>query len=415
MSRAKPLSILTIYAMTVLPGKKKHLEILLLYLLFSSCFGLILLDFRISKYLFTLALFAFCLSGPKATPCRNAVLCYALSAFASCIYSYMYNHQSLVRLVGNYYDYWGLLFVFVIARYKPTAMQLEKSIRYLSVTYCVCYVVQWLAYPVEIFLASLSEFSIGEDYFRMRLPGSMCAYCLFFMGVNKYVLYKRKSDLFCVFLGFLPIIIMGFRSLVSLTVLCTLIMIPILTRSVARTFVWLVFACVVAVGISRLNPVRAKVNEMMERQRDDQTFDNADYVRYMEYDFFSGTVFVKPGEKFFGGGLPVSKGTPYYNDMIHAAQVKHYGWNDLGVIGLSYIIGIPAVCLLVGIVAYCIYKAKGERIQYVRFTLLTALLGSIVTSMELFRTGNMLVVSLYLCLVHAADKELCPPHKAIVE
>lgn len=80
-------------------------------------------------------------------------------------------------------------------------------------------------------------------------------------------------------------------------------------------------------------------------------------------------------------------------------------WVDLGLVGLSWIIGIPAViCLLVIIyknVKYC----RGSGIQYVRFTLIAVTLASAVTSMELFRNGNMVIIGLMLYIISRANED----------
>lgn len=397
--------------MAILLSKKTHLKLLFLTLLFTSCFGLILLDSRIFKYLFTLTLFYFSLTYKGNVPYKKGIFCYVFFVFCSCIYSTIYNHQSIVRVIGNSYTYWGLLFVFIIMKYKPTTLQLEKTIKYLSFMFCCCYFFQWLVYPMTIFTGSLDETNISDNVFRMRMPGSISAYCLFFYGINQYVLYKKKSDLLYSLLGFLPIIIMGFRSLTAATAFFAVIMIPFVTRSITRIFIWLIAGCIMLIGVCQLNIVQNKINEMLERQESGQTFLNEDYIRYLEYEYFDGTIFIKPGEHFFGGGVPADKTTSYYRNMMDAVDRLHFYWTDLGLIGLSYIIGIPAVFLLIGILCDCIRKSHSVNLQYIRFTLLTVLVGSIITSMELFRSGNILIISLYLCLIYTSNKEKNSPIK----
>ncbi len=390
--------------MAILSHKKKHIELLFITLLFTSCFGLLLLESRIFKYLFTLALFYFCMSNKGNVPCKRMILFYTSFVFCSCIYSAIYNHQDLVRVVGNTYAYWGILFVFIITKYNPTPLQLEKTIKYLSIIFCCCYFLQWTIYPTALFTSGLDETNISSDTFRMRMPGSICAYCLFFYGINHYLIYKKRQDLIYAFLGFLPIIIMGFRSLTAATAIFGIIMIPFVTQNITKTFIWLIVGCIAIISISQLNLVQTKVNEMLERQESGQTFANEDYIRFVEYEYFDGTIFTKPGERFWGGGVPADDSTSYYKSLIDATERLHFYWVDLGLIGLSYIIGIPAVLLLVGIVCKCIWKSHSIELQYIRFTLLTVLVGSIVTSMELFRASNILILSLFLCLIYTSNK-----------
>lgn len=391
--------------MTILPSKRKHIEILLLTLLFISCFGFILLEFRIFKYLFTIILIYAGLTFKGNAPNKKLILIYTGFVFISCIYSMVYNHQNIIRVIGNSYTYFGLLFTFIIMRYKPTSIQLEKVIKYLSIIFCCCYLLQWLIYPINIFSGSLDEANINNEFFRMRMPGSICAYCLFFYGINKFILYKHTKDLLYALLGFMPILIMGFRSLTASTAVSAILMLIFITRSFVKTFRWLIIGSILLIAVSQLNIFQTKINEMLERQESGQTFENDDYIRFLEYEYFEEQIFTKPGEHFLGAGIPADKTTTYYRNMNDAIDRLHYYWVDLGLIGLSYIIGIPAVVLLCGIICHCIRKAHSVQIQYIRFTLITVFIGSIVTSMEIYRTGNILIISLYLCLIYVSNKE----------
>lgn len=380
--------------------KHRHIEILLVTLLFVSCFGLILLDFRGLKYIFTFTLFFFCIRNKGVVPYKKTILLYAFFVLCSCLYSAIFNHQHLIRLIGRTYEYLGILFAFVIMAYRPSIVQLEKVIKSLSVTFCLCYLVQWAIYPISIFRGSLDELNIGNDIFRMRMSGSICAYCLYFYGINKFMQFHEKKYLLYSFLGFLPIIIMGFRSLTALTLAFTFIMIPFINRKISKVVIASIFGIILLFIIGQLDIVQTKIDEMLERQKSGQTFDNKDYIRYIEYEYFTEVIFTRPEERFFGGGNPIDESTSYYKTMYDAADRLHFYWQDLGIIGLSFIIGIPAVILLVWIVLKCIFQCYSPHLQYIRFTLLTVLLGSVFTSMELYRTSNLLIISLYMCLVY---------------
>lgn len=69
------------------------------------------------------------------------------------------------------------------------------------------------------------------------------------------------------------------------------------------------------------------------------------------------------------------------------------------------VIGMPAVILLVFMYLYCMWKCKEPRLQYIRFTLFVVLFGSIITSMELYREGNILLLSLFLYIEYKYHME----------
>lgn len=360
---------------------------------------------NIFKYIFTIILLYSAITNKEIVPYKILLTSYAIFVLCSCIYSWKFNGQQLIRVIGNSYPYLGILFSFIVFKYRLNSTQLEKVIKILSISFCLCYIIQFIIYPVNLFSGSLDQTNVNSSVFRMRMPGSICAYCLFFYGINKFLLYKGKKYLLYCLLGFLPIIIMGFRSLNALAMVSTFIMIPFVTKSFNKTISWFIACCILLFIVSQLNIVQNKISEMEERQNSGQTFQNDEYVRYIEYDYFSNTVYVKPGEHIFGGGIPCDPNSEYYIESQRAIETSGLYWIDLGLIGLSFIIGIPAVILLTIIVLGCILKANMKDIQYIRFTLLSILLGSIMTSMELFRAGNLLIISLYICLISEKIKD----------
>ena len=206
-------------------------------------------------------------------------------------------------------------------------------------------------------------------------------------------------------LGLLPIVIMGFRSLTFLSIAFIFIMIPFVIRKFGKTIVMAIASVFLLFALSQIGIVQDKIDEMLERQEGGQTFENKDYIRYLEYDYFSSVMFDKPGERYIGGGVPSDPSSRYYTNIENAVDVLHFFWMDLGLVGLTFIIGVPAVVLLVFIVVKCLLNAKSPELQYIRFSLLTILLGSLGTSMEIFRPGNLLIISLYLCSVHTYNFE----------
>ena len=97
--------------------------------------------------------------------------------------------------------------------------------------------------------------------------------------------------------------------------------------------------------------------------------------------------------------------TAYTKRINFARNNYSFRWTDLGIVGLSMIIGIPAVLILVLIYLRCIWLCKEPEIQFVRFTFLIVLLGSGTTA-EMYREGNILLLSFFLYLEYKYHKEL---------
>ena len=74
-------------------------------------------------------------------------------------------------------------------------------------------------------------------------------------------------------------------------------------------------------------------------------------------------------------------------------------WNDLGLLGLSYMIGTPTVLFLIILCIMCMWQCKAKELQWVRFAIAVSMLGTIVTSAELYRFGNLLLLGVLLYYV----------------
>jgi len=240
----------------------------------------------------------------------------------------------------------------------------------------------------------------------MRMPGSICCYTLLLYGVNKFLIQKKVIYIGYSILGLLPIVIQGFRSLISLTILSVFLMIPFVLKKVTVTVVlWIIFGCAFVYAFNNVELFQRKYEEMMKRNDSDQNFSNQDYVRWLSLNYYWNYQFSSPVEKIIGGGNPVDNTSEYCRDIIHASDFYGYFWVDLGVIGLSMIIGIPATLILISIYVLIMIKMKDTQYQYIRFTLFVVLCGSIITSMELFREGNILLLSVFMYMEYILSKK----------
>ena len=322
----------------------------------------------------------------------------------SCIYSAFFHSQNIIIVFFHTYHYIPILFFFYLVKEKVSFKDAERILIIMSLICCLCYIIQWLIYPTILFENAESKWTVSEDEYRARIPGSICCYCLFLYGFNKYLHEKRVIYLAYSVLGFIPIIIMGFRSLVALSAVSFFLMIPFVLKSSTKTlFYSIVGASMVFVAL-QTPLVQSKLKEMDKRNQNQQTFANEDYVRYLSFDYYWNLPFHTPIERVVGGGLPADTSSEY-SKIVSKGQLYHFYWNDLGLFGLSMFIGIPAVLMLVAMCLVGIFKCKDTKLQYIRFTLFIELSASIFTSAELYRKGNLLLLALFLYVEYKYRRE----------
>lgn len=368
------------------------LALVILVILMLKAFGLKFFPGSTVDYLFFCLLF-FLSNFYLKEKYSKLIVAYLFFLTLSCIYSWIFNGQSLITTIIHSFNYYAILFFFVLQRFRPSYKEVERVILVVALCFCFCYILQWLIYPIILF--SGGEHHISEDFYRSRMPGSLICYFLFLYGINKYLLCKEIKYARYSFLAFFPILIQGFRTLIALSAVSAFLVIPFVLRSGKKTFFYSILGAGIVLVLLNMPLVQTKIEEMNRRQENDQTFDNSDYIRYRSFDYYWYEFYTKPYEKVFGGGVPADKQSRYSKRIRQMNQV-HFWLEDLGIVGLSMMIGIPAVACLVAIYLLCMYNCKSPELQCIRFTLFIALIGSLFTTMELYRPGNLLMLSLLL-------------------
>lgn len=333
-----------------------------------------------------------------------------LMVLGSILYSHFIHGQPFRDVSLNSYFAMGLASFCVFNSLRLSYKDSVRLVKTFSILFCICYLVQVVIYPTELFAGVKDEFSVNENQFRMRMPCSACSYCLFFLGLNDYMINKKLISLLYALLGLLPFIIMGFRSLVFLSILFAIYILAWhlwKSKSRLRLIIYSFFLLLFVFVIIQLPIVQEKYEEMMGRQEKEQTFDNEDYVRYVSLAYY--TEVTTKNEMTFGGGVPLApknlRSKNYYVSKFCKGYQMQLYWNDLGLIGFGFIFGFPSVFVLSFLVFRTIIKCREKPLLFIRSTLLTIYIGTIFTSQELYRAGNFIFIGLLMYVEYIYHQE----------
>lgn len=346
----------------------------------------------------------------KRVAIEKFIVLYALGCAVSYLYSVFVNEQPIELLLLSYEPYFGLLFYFVVKRYHPSADTIRKVILIVSFLAVICYLIQWTVYPRILFAAAASDTDVNDTQFRMRFVCTLSFMLIWFYGLNKYFVKSDRKALVWSFLGIIPQIVMGFRSLLGLLAAGTILIGFFCSKKLQHYIKYGVLIAAITYGALQVPLVQEKIEEMSERQETD-TFSNSDYVRVLGMAFYEDYFEEDKIMRVVGGGIPLigsegpnSTSNAYQRDM-YQADAMGLKWNDLGLVGLSYMIGTPTVLLLVLLCIICIWQCKAKEIQWVRFAVAVSMLGTILTSAELYRFGNLLLLGALLYYVRIYNCE----------
>lgn len=393
--------------------KISNSRILIVLLAFTSFLGTTLIPPMRMWIMWPLILWLFYyvyIERSHLTKWEKCIIVVSLFVIVSCFISQKYNAQPFSLTLFYSYPFLGLLSYFFMKWASPNSNNTKMILKRFCYIVVFCYFLQVLIFPIVIFGSALGDINLDEGHFRMRFVCSLSFYLLFMYGFNQYYIGKGiKKLLYCV-LGGLPIIIMGFRSLTTLTLMSAFLMLFFAKKELGHLIKHAIVFFFVAIIALQLPIVQEKIDEMMERQNTDQTFQNEDYVRFVSLAYYDSYFNERPIVRFLGGGYPLvtydgpQNASNKYQAYVYNGVDSGLMWNDLGIIGLSYIIGIPAVLILLVLCFRCMILCKDPELQYIRFALLVSILGSIMTSQEIYRDGNFLLIGVLLYYVRVYNE-----------
>lgn len=339
----------------------------------------------------------------RQTTYNKTLIFFLLFVLCSIFSSYYNRSQGILYTTLASTNLLSIFYFFTIAN-KCSQKDLEKSIFWLSVLYCIIYLLQFilLKYGIQICKVVVSS-EINNN--RFRLPGSGLASLACFYAMNKMLVNKQyKLKYFVLFaLGILVIIFMAFR---SLTVLLLLFLLFLMFRikGVSLKSIWYVIAFVlIFIGLSFIPSVNEYITYMVDKQKEGtETFNDDSYIRFASFQYYINNYFNNIWEVIFGTGIPYGKDGSSYA-RLHA-QLRDSGlfYVDWGLVGLSWVVGIFTV-LTMFYYSIKTYILKVSKEFYYLGVWMIFFLSSSILTMEFFRDGNFIVQAIVMALVYKCN------------
>ena len=381
--------------------------------LFSLCFWGAMTSLRFICYAICITLFCFCFvclrkEDKQLTKYnwRYLPLLFCV-AIVSNIISCMINRNQEISLslkISEYLYLFYFLFFYVFVVSKISVKNCEWLIKVLFFTFSLAYLLEYFVFFPKPVIAPLY---IGMSEHRIRLYGQMICFIGYFFFLNK-LLCKQGAHLVNVTgiaLGLIIILTLGFRSTLIGTIVVSIFMIYRVQgrlTSIVRSFVLLAILICVVMNTEFGENV---ISNMLERQATDN-FDNSDYIRILEWNYYTTNHFINGYDYFFGSGLP-NDNSAYGRQIASLATFNQYGevttsvaqWRDWGIIGFSWILGLPATFTLILLFGILIFTKVDKQYMYLKCTYCLLLLISI-TTMEIFRQGAFVFHALSLYMIY---------------
>lgn len=372
-----------------------------LLLIGASCgfFGL----FGVSsyKYIPIVTIFFFISCNKHDLLFRKNILCFYGLLLISAISCYINRGQSIsdTLMTREYFNFYCLSILYVLLFIKPTLKDVGRIIITLYVLFIILYIIQYIYYPKEIVTLIVNN----EREHRFRIMGQTINIIGYFYCFCNYISTRKSIYLALSFMGVLIVFLLGFRMMLAALVLVSAIAYfrtsIISIKTIVSTFVIIGgFAYV----LSRIPAVSDSIERMIEAN-DGQTYSNDDYIRWIQFAYFTNDHFNSIFEWMTGSGIPgrfSNYGQMMALDKDNFESTAVYGWVDWGLIGLSWVAGPFTVIMLIIMWVKSIRISWFENVenQYIAYSLIFLLLISI-NNVEIFRLGSFGIHSLLLYTV----------------
>lgn len=377
--------------------------IILLFCFFNHFWGM-LPDLRVISII-VLVIYGTYSATQCTTLYRNVFLLFVFGAVCSMVSCKIYRGQSLFESLKAMQSYYCILFYFILKVQKVKIETAEAVLLMLIYTLDVLYIAQYYLLPYGYNFLGIDEWMISDDTefggTRLRVMSQGLYIVGVMYGLSKWYITKERKYLPLFFLGVFIMLLCGYRQLIASLFVTVIYMFYVIDGKIkAKQFKYLVLLAVIAFIVYMIPEVQEKLQGMIARNVSGQTLNDSDYIRVIQYEFFTNSYFSNEIEHFFGSGIPY--GTSSFGRWFEIYRQMGMQYVDWGIIGVSWVIGIPTAIAIIWMFIKGIRTKVSPQYKYCSLYLFF-LLTTCITNWEMFRNGNFLVHALILYIIEQAN------------
>lgn len=239
------------------------------------------------------------------------LICFILN-FISCK---VYRGQSIIDTFRASNSYMSLALFWYFYKWKVNVNQWEKILWWLCLTFGICYIIQYIAFPTIIFGGQIR---VGSEEARMAIVGQGLASFSFIFGLNKYITTHNYKYIVIMLTGLFAVFGCGYRTMLLALIISSIIMLLRLGISFKRMLTFGVMAIILYLFVSNVEFVQDQINNMMNRNESLQDSGWENDIRYLNIIYHYTEYFKSPLELLLGSGMPFpySDYGKFENDVI---------------------------------------------------------------------------------------------------
>ena len=307
-----------------------------------------------------------------------------------------------------------LVFYYLVFRTWNFSVRVwEEVVEYMFIILLILYVLKYTFMDWEFLQLDTSDEYLKKET-RVRIYSDAFLELGYLYCLNKYLVFKRPKYLIMAILGFFFIFLQGFRMLIAMGVIVSLLMVlRVYKKSLSSLSIATISIISFIVLALQLPIVQNKIDELTHRN-ETQNFQNEDYSRLYDIQFTYSSFFIDKAEMIFGAGMTYfydlkkpRKNVEYFSEYsryrTRLATEFHYYPVDLGFWGLSWEAGIPFTIIAILLFLYLL-KVKVPNDYYYLSLYGLYMVMSGITHAQGYYQCNLICLAVVYTIIEKANK-----------
>lgn len=314
----------------------------------------------------------------------------------SSISCYLYRKQPIYLTIGISFNYLSIATYFIFKSKHFKLNEIVDAMDMLGKIVTILYLLRFVLLQRGIVIGGyVDEFQMADvGSARIRIACSPIIFFLMFKSFHNLLIAKKKKDAVWLVLTILCMVLMTFRTIFVVVGISFIIILFRANLPAEKKVISAILISIICSGVFMNDKVSERITNRFEESAG-QDFSNKDYIRVVQYEYFTQKHFKNEIEHFFGSGIPEQR-TAYGKEQNDLAKVGIF-YVDWGIIGMSWMLG---VITLIGMIGYMLtaIKKSWKMEPYIPMWLIYMLLVSVTTG-EFIRDGSFIVQALVLALI----------------
>jgi len=318
------------------------------------------------------------------------ILLIVLSVILSIFGAYAYHNQNFTITLYAQRTVYFFLFYYFLHQVKPDPEFLKRLVIAVAIVYAVIYIVQWAAYPLQLFGAKMFK---DRNTIRIDIPGTAFAVTAYYIAFMKFLKTSHYKYILLMMLLLVVFTLLGTRQLIAPVFLISLIIVVRSKRIQSKV----VLTLIAVISLIPLYFIFQEIFDAMMEVTKQQSISVNENVR-IKAASFSLYHFAPNKWSFLTGNGAYSSHSSYGISIENYSKLFGYYLADIGIIGEYILYGIFFIIAELIILFRLALRHYHEDFQFIRYVAYSVFFSLFVSAGIFGSSEGIMVVCLLLYL-----------------